>query len=246
MKKLRGWIQHLSRGDAPVQQDGVYVNDNKGVFIVADAFGDGDAGLEASRLVCDAVRNFLEKEAGDLEATLPFILRSYFSLSGNVLYNAIIFANQQLWLMNKKKPLEERVGVSLLVAYVDHDLISMANIGACSAWLYRKGLSTELVTPRSYSRMMDPFHHDSHEGMAVPMMAIGMTENLEPEIIEYKVHHGDWILMHTDGVRQSVREKILDQHRKNDQVLGRAVGESEKIFQEIQHSDNAAASLLFF
>jgi serine/threonine protein phosphatase PrpC len=154
------------------------------------------------------VRSFLIKEAGDLEATLPFVLRSYFSLAGNVLFNALIHANQKVRLLNQGKGVHERGGASVLAGYLDGDLLALANVGGCSAWLIRGGVAAELVTPRTYGRLCDPFASDPPLDMRVPLMSLGMAEDLEPEIFEYRVQEGDRLLLHTDGVSSSVREQI--------------------------------------
>ena len=68
------------QGTAPVQEDFFEVNPKRGIFILADGFG-GTAGKKAAEITVKSVKKFLEQEAGDLDATLPFELRSYFSLA---------------------------------------------------------------------------------------------------------------------------------------------------------------------
>src|SRR6185437_14086246 len=84
------------QGTRPVQEDYAIADSTKGIFILADGFGGGGPGAAASKEACEAVKQFLFREAGDRDATLPFVLRSYFSLAGNVLFNALIFANRKL------------------------------------------------------------------------------------------------------------------------------------------------------
>ena len=103
------------------------------------------------------MKHFLFKEAGDRDATLPFVLRSYFSLAGNVLFNALIFANRKVLKLNGKKNVHEKGGASLIAGFMDGDLLALANVGVCSAMLMREGKSQELVVPRSYGKLADPF-----------------------------------------------------------------------------------------
>jgi len=109
---------------------------------------------------------------------------------------------------NKNKSANAKGGASVLAAYLDEDLFALANVGGCSAWLVRDGKITELVVPRTYARLVDPFAVDPHVDHAVPLMAMGMTEDLEPEIIEFRVRSGDWLLIQTDGIRTEIREEF--------------------------------------
>jgi len=97
-----------TKGDASVQEDFVLAKKDRGLYVVADGFGGSEGGVNASKLACESVLGFLEKEAGDLDATLPFVLRRYYSLAGNVLFNALIHANRKVLANNKGKPANAR------------------------------------------------------------------------------------------------------------------------------------------
>src|SRR3954469_3082915 len=98
---IRSVTVYQSPGKRPFQEDHVIAQRERGIFILADGFGGPMAGAAASKTACEEVRNFLFKEAGDRDATLPFVLRSYFSLAGNVLFNALIHANRKIAGPNK-------------------------------------------------------------------------------------------------------------------------------------------------
>jgi serine/threonine protein phosphatase PrpC len=205
---LRSMTLFSTQGDSQIQEDFVLAKKDRGLFVVADGFGGLDGGAMASRTACESVLGFLEKQAGDLEATLPFVLRKYYSLAGNVLFNALIHANRQVISNNKGKNANRKGGASVLAAFLDEGLFALANIGGCSAWLIRDGRIVEVVTPRTYARLVDPFTADPAPDLAIPMTAVGITEDLEPEIIEFRIRSGDWFLLQTDGVRAGIREEL--------------------------------------
>ncbi|HUP57351.1 MAG TPA: hypothetical protein VM598_07865, partial [Bdellovibrionota bacterium] len=120
---IRSVTVFQSSGSRPFQEDHVITQRERGIFVVADGFGGPVAGVAAAKTACEEVRNFLFKEAGDQDATLPFVLRSYFSLAGNVLFNALIHANRKVHLPNKKKAINERGGASVLAGYLDGNLL---------------------------------------------------------------------------------------------------------------------------
>ncbi len=223
-----------TQGEAQSQEDFVLGKKDRGLFVVADGFGGSGVGSQVSQTACEAVLGFLEKEAGDVEATLPFVLRSYFSLAGNVLFNALIHANRKVSLLNRGKSLNEKGGASVLAAFLDEDLFAIGSVGGCTAWLIRNGQSTELVAPRTYARLCDPFDTDPDPQMAAPLMAMGMSDDLEPEIIEFRVKPGDQVLLHSDGLRAVVRAQLLQ-----------AVSVEEVLRRE-NFEDNASLALIRF
>ncbi len=174
---------------------------SRGIFAVADGLGGQVHGKAAAKLSCDGVVEFLTREAGDREATMPFVLRSYFSLAGNVLFNAIIHAHRQLLARNAARGIHEKGAASVVAGFVDRDTLALASVGSLSAWLLREGRVRELVSPRSWGRLVDPVSSVGGGGgwmERIPMMALGVGEDLEPEIIEVRLRPGDrlWVGTH--------------------------------------------------
>jgi protein phosphatase len=245
MSAIRAMSVFTTQGDRPVQEDYVLANREKGIFVVADGFGGTPSGPAAARAACESVRNFLEKEAGDLEATLPFVLRTYFSLAGNVLFNALIHANRKVAALNRNRNVNEKGGASVLAGFLDEDLLALANVGACDAWLFRGGEAASLVVPRTFARLCDPFTREPPSHRHVPLIALGMAEDLEPEIFEYRVRPGDWLLLHTDGITAGARDQLLECQRKQLKPSEAAQGAIE-LLKESRFSDNAAITLVIF
>ena len=198
-----------TQGPRQASENHLFVEEEKGIVVVADGFGGPLPGLQASKAACEAVRGFLIKEAGDQDATLPFELRSYFSLTGNVLFNSLIHANKKLVALNKGKNVHEKGGASVLAGYLDEGLLALANVGCCTAWLIRENGAVELTQPRSYGRLHDPFAREVPVDKRAPLMALGIHKDLEPEISEYRVLDGDWLLLHTEGMPAEVRGNIF-------------------------------------
>ncbi len=240
---IRAVSTFSSAGSRPVQEDFVLVNRDKGIFVVADGFGGPAAGVAAAKTACESVNGFLEREAGDLDATLPFVLRTYFSLAGNVLFNALIHANRKVMALNQGKNVHEKGGTSVLAGFLDQDLLAIASVGACTGWLFRDGRAQELVLPRTYARLSEPFLTSDNEALRVPLMALGMADDMEPEIFEYRVQPGDWLMLNTDGVTRKQVDLVLDVHRKR---LGTQESSRElaQIFEQQQASDNVAVSIV--
>jgi len=250
---IQAFTTFTAKGSRSFQEDAVLSSPEKGIFVVADGFGGPLPGAAASKNACEAVRGFLIKEAGDLEATMPFVLRSYYSLAGNVLFNALIHANRRLLTENQQKGVHERGGASVLAGFVDGNLLALANVGVCTAWLFRDGKAKELVMPRTYDRLYNPFAQGDAREMnsapGVPLTALGISEDMEPEIFEYRVQSGDWLLLHTDGVGAVSREKIFDLYARKRQTSQQAehlVQEATQLLAQDSYTDNGAAAIIVF
>lgn len=203
------WVEGFQlQGGLPVQEDYFEINADRGIFILADGFG-GSTGKIAAEIAVKAVRQFLEQEAGDLDATLPFELRPYYSLAGNVLFNAIAFANQKLIQFNRDKNWMNSGGASLIAGYLEGRLLAVANVGTCNLHLWRQGKSKEILVPRSLAKQVNPFADEIAEGAAIPLISLGTARQLEPEIVEIEIREGDQLCFQTAPVQAALRDQLF-------------------------------------
>ena len=99
--------------------------------------------------------------------------------------------------MNTGKSVHEKGGASVVAAYLDNNTLSLASVGACSAWICREGRFSSLVTPRSWGRMTQPTDPGNLPAARLPLMALGISSDLEPEVVEVRIQPGDWIWVGT-------------------------------------------------
>lgn len=167
----------------------------------------------------------MEQEAGDLDATLPFELRPYYSLAGNVLLNAIAFANQKVLEMNQSRSWEDSGGASVIAGYLEGRLLSVAQVGTCRLFLQRGHGLKQIVNPKSLMSQVNPFEEEG-EGDAVPLMSLGTAKRLEPEITEVEIKLGDQLFFETAGVRKSMRQDLSQ--LKNASELSHFIDENQQ------------------
>jgi serine/threonine protein phosphatase PrpC len=244
--KIKAHTLFSSNGTRGFQEDFGIALKERGIFVVADGFGGPTYGTQASKTACESVQRFLVKEAGDLDATLPFVLRPYFSLAGNVLFNALVFANRKVKKLNVGKEVHERGGASVIAGYMDGDLLAVANVGACSATLFRKGQMVDLVIPRTYGRLRDPFMMEATTAdQGIPLMAMGMVEELEPEIFEYRVCEGDAVLFYSDGLTLGHRQSLLGIHGVSNDAA-ETLHKMNQYLEQAGSDDNISLSLAIY
>ena len=214
------------QGKAATQEDYFETNADRGVFVLADGFG-GTRGRQAAELVVKSVRHFLEQEAGDLDATLPFELRPYYSLAGNVLFNAISYANSKLLKMNEGKAWIHSGGASLLAGYLEGRLLALAHVGACRLHLKRDSQLKEVISPKNLLRQVNPIV-DEGEGDGIPLISFGTARSLEPEITEIEIRPQDQVFFQSSGVRSTLRDQLtaLNSPHGLSQIIDNANSES--------------------
>jgi serine/threonine protein phosphatase PrpC len=233
------WVEGFQfQGNAPIQEDFFSVNPDRGIFILADGFG-GSSGKNSAESAVLGMKKFLEQEAGDLDATLPFELRPYFSLAGNVLFNAVAFANQKVNLINEGRPTAEKGGASVVAGYLEGRLLAIANVGACKVHLFRNGKSKEIVNPKTLERQVNPFQEDGDT--AVPLMSFGTTKQLEPEVVEIELMPGDRVCFSSCGVQESLRNQLFQ--LQNHEDFSREIG---NISQKTINTPNGTAIFVSF
>lgn len=177
------------------------------LFGVADGYGGINTGDVAAKKCLENVKYFVEHGLGDSEVTLPFIYRTYYTAGANLVFNAFLYANQQLVEENKKKALNARGGASVMFAFFEGRHMTLANVGGCCAFLVRRGRVQPLVRPRSYNMVKGIFQGSHNPKWAFPLMAMGHAKELEPEVLELVVEKGDLILLATDGVYPRLSEE---------------------------------------
>ncbi|HRK03243.1 MAG TPA: serine/threonine-protein phosphatase [Oligoflexia bacterium] len=181
------------------------------LFGVADGFGGTGIGDVAATKTLEDVKYFVENGLGDSEVTLPFIYRTYLSASANLIFNALLYANERLCAENKSKPLNLRAGASLLFAFFSGDHMTLAHAGSCAAYLVRRGRAMQIAKPRSFNAVKGVFPGSWNGKWAFPLMALGIAKDIEPEIIELKIQRGDLLMLATDGVHGRLTDEDFSQ-----------------------------------
>lgn len=191
----------------PLNEDAYLAVPERQLFGVADGFGGVGTGDEASKKCLEDVKFFVENGLGDSEVTLPFVYRRYYTNSANLIFNAFLYANQRLFTENKQKNINARGGASCMFAFFEGNHMTLANVGLCGAYLVRRGRVQSLIKPRSYNSMRGVFQGSWNPKWAFPLMAMGQTFDIEPEIVEVTVEKSDLIILATDGIYPRLTEE---------------------------------------
>ena len=171
-----------------VNQDYVYVTDRPigpfpNLLTVADGMGGHKAGDFASSYTVNVLKDELKKTPMDKPEE---ILRSVVSIANHKLIEA---ASRDIKL--------EGMGTTLVAATVVGNTLYFANVGDSRLYLMVRlgGIKAEEAR--------------NHPDKNIITRAIGVKEDVEPDIYEYRLKKGDMILMCTDGLSNMVEDEDM-------------------------------------
>lgn len=226
----------------PLNEDAYIAVPERQLFGVADGLGGTGIGDVAAKKCLEDVKYFVEHGLGDSEVTLPFIYRSYYTAGANLIFNAFLYANKQLFQENRKRHINGRGAASAMFVFFEGRHMTLANVGVCNAYLVRRGRVQTLVRPRSYNTLKGTFQGSHNPKWAYPLMAMGQARDLEPEILEFKVEKGDLIILATDGVYPRLSEEdfaeCFSMLKKKDSLDMAIQEQNQRLMELAKHKGN--------
>jgi len=210
MIKLSSYAAKSHQGPyLQINEDGHEVDLVNNLFMVFDGFGGSSVGDNAVNLVKDTIKKFYTKIGGDPESTLPFYYSHRYLIEGNALINAMEYAHFLLKKENKSKDMNDKGGVSAIIAAQSENIITIASTGNCIGFLYSKGKFEVVSNPDNFE-LISGDHFEKHFKTA-PSTAFGLFDELQIKVNELRISKGDRLIFLTDGVYARVKnEEIRD------------------------------------
>ncbi len=188
-----------------VNQDYVYVTDKAigpfpNLLVVADGMGGHKAGDFASKYTVKVLREELEKTS--------------LKKPEEILRNVVATANNKLIQVAETDVKLEGMGTTLVAATVIGNTLYFSNVGDSRLYLINDkirqiskdhSLVEEMVRLGGIKAEEAKHHPDKN----IITRAMGVKENVEADIYEYKLHKGDLILMCTDGLSNMVEDEDM-------------------------------------
>ena len=186
-------------------QDSVFCEENPigrfpNLFLVADGMGGHKAGDLASRL-CIAE---MVKQIQSSTARTPV----------SAFEQAIEAANQKVYQCAKEDFDLAGMGTTVVGAMVEDDVAYIANIGDSRFYRLHEHLEQitvdhSLVEEMVQSGEIQKEEMRTHPNKNIITRAMGVKEEVEADIYEYRLKKGDMILMCTDGLSNMVEDEDM-------------------------------------
>lgn len=163
------------------------------IFAVCDGMGGMAAGeVASSTAVAELIRSFNQQSPA--------------AQGEQRLYQAILFANQQVCARSRESDELRGMGTTLVAACVDGRKIVIGNVGDSRAYFLRDGRCAQITLDHSYiaeqirTGVMSPDDAGSSPLQSLITRAIGTAESVEPDLFTAALEPGDIVLLTTDGL----------------------------------------------
>jgi len=197
-------------------EDSFLLDNDLGLYVVADGMGGHLAGEVASKLVVDTVWDYVKRFEEDEDAKELEDVEETLSKEANRLLSGIKLANQGVYQTAQSNESYRGMGSTLSAVYFTDKTFIVANVGDSPIYLVHDG-SIELISvihnvmaeqaaidPNEAELLGEKFKH-------MLTRAIGVEEEVEADICENQYFKGDILAISSDGLSDKVSpDEILD------------------------------------
>ena len=181
-----------------INEDSLFVDSERGLWAVADGMGGHDSGEVASATVVEALRNLPRVENLDELASAA--------------KDALAGANRQLIDLARSSGSQQSIGTTVVgIAIADGDFRCFWK-GDSRAYRFRDGYLSRVSRDHSLVQklidagMLSPEDAEHHENANVVTRAVGVSEQVEVDVVSGDAVPGDQFLLASDGLTRVVED----------------------------------------
>ena len=188
-------------------EDAFLLLPDKQLLIVSDGMGGHNAGELASNTAVKALELFFSKL---LMPTLPE------NLVQEIMINAVLDANKMVYEKGLSEYRYSGMGCTLALAYINHNILHICNVGDSRVYLISKDTIQQLTTDQSVVMELVKKGLMSQEEARRSQLknqltqALGIKPTVIPEYLKHQVKKNDRVLLCTDGLW----DKLIDNEIK--------------------------------
>ncbi len=188
-------------------QDYVWVDEERGIYIVADGMGGHEAGDVASRMAATMIGETL---AGTLTG-VPLTAEA----ARQLITDAIEKANRAVRAASAEAHQTRRMGATVVMAVVRDASAFIAHAGDARAYLIRGGTLSRLTEDDSWvahliaTGVLAPEEEKQNRLSHVVTKAVGQESPVNPAFAEVPLSPGDWLLLCSDGLWNMVDDEDI-------------------------------------
>jgi serine/threonine protein phosphatase PrpC len=197
-------------------EDSFLVDEELGLFVVADGMGGHSAGEVASRLAIEAIEGFIRRSQSDQEFSWPYGIDSNLTYDGNRLRTAIGLANRRVFRAAEAHDDYTGMGTTAVAALVNGRRLSVGSVGDSRLYLW-SGTELRLLTEddtwvgmlRAHNPAVDPEVLARHPMRHVLTNVLGAREESKVHVTEHDLRGDEVVLLCTDGLHGPVPEDMI-------------------------------------
>ena len=197
-----------------LNEDVFLLNDDVGVYLVADGMGGHAAGEVASRVATDEIVRAYRAGPSGADETWPEHWNTDHSASANLVVDAIVSGHHSVTLaMNKDADLKG-MGTTVVVAVHQpgQDKLVICHVGDSRAYRYRRGGLSVLTSDHSWvheqveAGFLTEEAARTHPLKNVVTQALGGNSEPKVDVLEDEIEKGDIYLLCSDGLNSMLTD----------------------------------------
>jgi serine/threonine-protein phosphatase Stp1 len=184
-----------------INEDSLFADPERGLWVVADGMGGHDAGEVASGMVIDALRSI--PVIGDLDELVGCAAQ------------ALQRVNRDLIGLARSGGSDRTIGTTVVGLAIANGSFRCFWLGDSRAYRLRDGMITRISHDHSLVQnlvdagMIKPEEAESHENANLITRAVGVADNVEVDVVSGDALSGDQFLLASDGLTRVVRDDEL-------------------------------------
>lgn len=200
-------------------EDSFSVNQDIGLYVVADGMGGHKGGDLASSMAVDAFRDVFVKHKNNPSVNINDLLQIAYSTASSRIFDKSNVENPEL----------RGMGTTLVCAYQDESgVLHIANVGDSRAYYFKNGKLWQLTEDHSLMNeqlRLGVIEEDELENFAaknVITRSVGFDRDVECDIIKRQLQKGDMFLLCSDGLSGLVTDDEIQNIMSNtpdDQIV---------------------------
>ena len=194
-------------------EDSILVDEDLGLYIVADGMGGHEGGEVASRMAVETVRDTLREEIKDPKfSPKRFIEKAYLSASKSIFRKGHIESPELMGM-----------GTTMVVALFYENKLYLGNVGDSRVYLFKRPNFWQVTDDHSLLNeqmkmgMVTENDIDDFVGKNVITRSVGYEESVEVDIFERDLEPDETYLLCSDGLSGLISDKqtleILMSHK---------------------------------
>lgn len=224
-------------------EDNVLVDEELGLFAVADGMGGHAAGEVASGAAIAAVEDFVQLAHRDENITWPFAVRDELSRSENVIHTAVALANQQVCSLAGENSAFGGMGTTIAALYFSGEYAHVCHVGDSRVYRLRGGKLECLTQDHSWvneqlqRNIISQEEARNHRWRNVITRALGNRTDVEIDLRTIELEPGDLFMLCSDGLTTMIPDNLIYQILQSDPT------QPQRLCEELVRTANEAGGL---
>lgn len=231
-------------------EDSFIINDEEGLFVVADGMGGHAAGEVASRLAVESIEEFVRMTGSDREITWPFEIDDTMPLDANRLKIALRLANRKVIKFPEERHEYQGMATTVVSMLFSDSTIYIGHVGDSRAYRVRDGRISQLTNDHSWvneqvvSGVLTSNQARNHPLRNVVTRAVGSRWDLQVDLLTEDAKDGDLYLLCSDGLSTMLEDDEILQILKAESTAEAACEKLIERANEAGGEDNITAIVI--